>query len=57
MRRAICLVAVLAALTGVAAGCGGASGGGGSGGGAAGLVPGDAIAFITVVHRHGRRRS
>jgi hypothetical protein len=48
MRRSICLFAVLAAVTSVAAGCGGASGGGGSSGSAAGLVPGDAIAFITV---------
>ncbi len=48
MRRSICLFGVLAALAAVTAGCGGASGGGGNSGSAAGLVPGDAIAFITV---------
>ena len=49
MRRSdLALFAALAALASVAAGCGGASGGGGSSGSAAGLVPGDAVAFITV---------
>jgi hypothetical protein len=40
--------AMLSAVGIVAAGCGSASGGGGSSGGAAGIVPGDAIAFVTV---------
>jgi hypothetical protein len=48
MRRWISLFAVLTAVASVAAGCGGASGGGGSSGSAVGLVPGDAIAFVTV---------
>ena len=53
MRRRLIAVSVLAAalavLGSVAAGCGGASGSsGGSSGSAVGLVPGDAIAFITV---------
>ncbi len=43
------LAALLATLAAVATACGGSSGGGGgSSGGAAAIVPGDAIAFITV---------
>ena len=43
------LAALLAAVAAIATACGGSSGGGSSsGGGAAAIVPGDAIAFITV---------
>jgi hypothetical protein len=42
------LAALLATLAAVATACGGSSGGGGSSGSAVGIVPGDAIAFITV---------
>ena len=48
--RRLCSTLAFAALLVVAAGCGGgsASGGGGSSGGAAGIVPGDAVAFVTI---------
>ena len=42
------LAAALAVVGSVAAGCGGASGGSSGGGSAVGLVPGDALAFVTV---------
>ena len=43
------LAALLATVAALATACGGSSGGGGgSSGGAAGIVPGDAVAFITV---------